>query len=265
MSGPSSFLLPRGRLPTSYVARVFEHRSKVPRSTPAGAPPDTPPTGAPAALAGLATLFGLAVAALALFSFGWLADEMLEGETLATDLAIRAAVHTLAAPGLTRGLVLVSTLGGPAVLVPLGVALAALFAWRRWWRGAMLLVMSMLGAGMLDAVLKLAFRRPRPTPYFDYPAPASFSFPSGHALFAFCFFATGAALLAPRLVHPALRRLVWLGAAVVILVIGFSRVYLGVHYPSDVLAGYAAGLIWSSIIMLGDRLAHARARRAGGA
>jgi membrane-associated phospholipid phosphatase len=265
MSGPSSFLLPRGRLPTSYVARVFEHRSKVPRSTPAGAPPDTPPTGAPAALAGLATLFGLAVAALALFSFGWLADEMLEGETLATDLAIRAAVHTLAAPGLTRGLVLVSTLGGPAVLVPLGVALAALFAWRRWWRGAMLLVMSMLGAGMLDAVLKLAFRRPRPTPFFDYPAPASFSFPSGHALFAFCFFATGAALLAPRLVHPALRRLVWLGAAVVILVIGFSRVYLGVHYPSDVLAGYAAGLIWSSIIMLGDRLAHARARRAGGA
>jgi undecaprenyl-diphosphatase len=245
--------------------KVIEPRSKVPRSSPASAPPDTPPTGPPAALAGLATLLGLAVAVLALFSFGWLADEMLEGETIAVDLAIRGAVHTIASPGLTRGLVVVSTLGGPAVLVPLGVALAALFAWRRWWRGAALLVVSMLGAGVLDTVLKLAFRRPRPTPFFDYPAPASFSFPSGHALFAFCFFATGAALLAPRLVHPALRRLVWLGAAAMILVIGFSRVYLGVHYPSDVLAGYAAGLVWSSVIMLGDRVAHARARRAAGA
>jgi undecaprenyl-diphosphatase len=240
-------------LPAGYVAGV---------AAPA---PDTPPTGAPAALAGLAALLGLGLVVLSLVFFGWLADEMLEGETLAMDLRIRAAVHALASPGLTRGLVLLSTLGGPAVLVPLGVALAALFAWRRWWRGAALLGVSMLGAGVLDATLKLAFHRPRPAPYFDYPAPASYSFPSGHALFAFCFFATGAALLAPRLVHPALRWLVWLGAAAIVLLIGLSRIYLGVHYPSDVLAGYAAGLLWSSIIMLGDRVAHATARRAGGA
>ena len=202
---------------------------------------------------------------LALFLLGWLADEMLEGETLAMDLRLRAAAHALASPGLTRGLTLVSTLGGPAVLTPLAVALGALFAWRRWWRGATLLVVSTAGAAVLDSVLKHAFHRARPAPFFDYPLPASYSFPSGHALFAFCFFSTGAALLGPRLAHPALRWLVWGLAAVVILAIGFSRVYLGVHYPSDVAAGYAAGLLWSGIIVVGDRVAHARARARGGA
>lgn len=226
---------------------------------------DTPPAGAPAALAGLATLVGLGVAVVALFLFGWLADEMLEGETFAFDLRIRAAVHALASPGLTHLMLLASRAAGPSVLGPLGAGLVALFAWRRWWRGAALLAVSMLGAGVLDSTLKLAFHRTRPVPFFDYPVPASFSFPSGHALFSFCFFAAAAALLAPRLRSAALRPLVWLVAAAAILVVGFSRVYLGVHYPSDVLGGYAAGLLWTSVIMVGDRVAHARARREGGA
>ena len=227
--------------------------------------PDTAPEQARAAVFGVISVVGLAVAVLALFLFGWLADEMLEGDTLAFDLHVRAAVHALAAPGVTRAMILVSTLGGPAVLAPAGAALVALFAWRRWWRGAILLLVSMVGAGVLDGALKLAFRRARPTPFFDYPAPASYSFPSGHALFAFCFFTTAAALLAPRLPHPALRGLVWLLAAGSILAIGCSRIYLGVHYPSDVVAGFTAGLLWSSLLIAGDRVAHARARREGGA
>lgn len=229
------------------------------------APPDSPPAAAPAALAGLVTVVGLAVAVLALFLFGWLADEMLEGETLAFDVRVREAVHAVASPGLTHTLILVSTIGGPGVLGPLGAALVALFAWRRWWRGAVLMTVSMLGAGVLDTALKHAFHRLRPAPYFGYPAPASYSFPSGHALFSFCFFAAAAALLAPRLRAPVLRRLVWVVAAGAILAIGFSRIYLGVHYPSDVAAGYTAGLLWVSVIMVGDREAHAWARRRGGA
>jgi undecaprenyl-diphosphatase len=229
------------------------------------ASPDTPPAGAPAALAGLVTLVGLGVAVLALFLLGWLADEMLEGETLAFDLRIRAAVHALASPHLTHVFVLVSTFGGPGVLGPLGAVLIAVFAWRRWWRGALLLAVSLGGAGLLDTALKYAFHRTRPAAFFGYPAPASYSFPSGHALFSFCFFTTGAALLAPRLRSPALRRLVWIVAALAVLAVGFSRIYLGVHYPSDVLAGYAAGLLWSTAIMVGDRVAHARAARQHGA
>lgn len=229
------------------------------------APPDTAPSGSTAAFLGLATLAGLAVAVLAMFLFGWLAEEMVEGDTLAFDRAVRDSAHAIASPALTRVLTAVSVLGGPKVLVPMGVALAAVFGWRRWWRGAILLLVSMGGAGVLEFALKRAFHRPRPTPFFNYPAPASYSFPSGHALFAFCFFTTGAALLAPRLHSPVLRGLVWTVAAIAILAVGFSRIYLGVHYPSDVAAGYAAGLLWSSVIVVGDRMAHARAMRRGGA
>jgi membrane-associated phospholipid phosphatase len=235
------------------------------RSAPVEAPPDTPPAAGPGALFGLASIVGLTVAVLALFLFGWLADEMLEGDTLAFDLRVRTAAQTLASPGMTHALILVSRLGGPAVLGALGAILTAIFVWRRWWRGAILLPMAMVGAGILDSTLKLAFRRTRPASFFDYPVPGSYSFPSGHALFAFCFFTAAAALLSPRLAHPLLRWLLRLVAVAIVLAIGFSRIYLGVHYPSDVIAGYTVGLMWSSVIIVGDRVAHARARRRGGA
>jgi len=235
------------------------------RPTVAPAPPDTAPTVATDTVFGLASLVGLAVAVLALFLFGWLADEMLEGSTMAFDTRVRAATHALATPPLTHSLRLVSHLGGPSVLAVLGVILMAVFVAHRWWRGAIVLFVAMAGAGVLDTTLKLAFRRARPAPYFGYSLPESYSFPSGHALFAFCFFTAGAALLAPRLQHPALRWLVWSAAVLLILAIGFSRIYLGVHYPSDVVAGYTVGLIWSSVLIVGDRVAHARARRRGGA
>ncbi len=236
-----------------------------PASVPAAAPPDTPPTAAPGAVFGLAGVLGLAAAVLAMFFFGWLAGEMLEGDTLEFDLRVREATYAVASPGLTRALILVSRLGGPMVLSTFGAALTAIFMWRRWWRGAILLPVAMLGAGVLDVALKLAFRRVRPTAFFDYPLPGSYSFPSGHALFAFCFFAMGAALLAPRLRYLALRRLVWATAVIFVVAIGFSRIYLGVHYPSDVLAGYTVGLIWSGVLAVGDRVAHVRAKRVGGA
>jgi membrane-associated phospholipid phosphatase len=242
-----------------------EPRPSGPRSTAADAPPDTPPTAATGALFGLASVIGLLVAVVALFLFGWLADEMLEGDTLAFDLRVRAATHAIASPGLTDALRLVSRLGGPSVLVVLGVILMVVFVGHRWWRGAIVLFVAMAGASVLDTTLKLAFHRARPTPYFGYALPESYSFPSGHALFAFCCFTAGAALLAPRLQHPALRWLVWAVAASLVLAIGFSRIYLGVHYPSDVLAGYAVGLLWSSVLIVGDRVAHERARRRGGA
>jgi membrane-associated phospholipid phosphatase len=244
---------------------VPEHRPSGAPSPVAPAPPDTPPTVATDAIFGLASIVGLVMAILALFLFGWLAGEMLRGSTMAFDLRVREATHAIASPGLTHTLALVSRIGGPSILALLGVALTTVFVWHRWWRGAIVLLVAMIGAGLLDTTLKLAFQRTRPEPYFGYALPGSYSFPSGHALFAFCFFTAGAALLAPRLQHRAVRWLVWAVAATLVLAIGFSRIYLGVHYPSDVLAGYAAGLLWSSVLIVGDRVAHTLARRRGGA
>jgi undecaprenyl-diphosphatase len=203
----------------------------------------------------LALLAGLIATALALALFAWLGGEILEGETLAADDWVRQALHGLASPQLTRLAIAASLFGGPAWLAPIGVVLAIAFVIRGWRRGAVLVLATMAGAGLLDTLLKQVFGRDRPAAFFDYPLPASHSFPSGHAFFAASFFGGLAVLVSGRVRSAALRGLIWVVAIGLILLIGMSRIYLGVHYPSDVLAGYAAAIIWVAAVALGDRLA----------
>jgi len=132
---------------------------------------------------------------------------------------------------------------------------------RGWRRGAALVVITMAGAGLLDALLKQAFARVRPAAFFNYPLPVSHSFPSGHAFFAASFFGGLAVLISGRVRSKALRAGIWVVAIGITLVIGLSRVYLGVHYPSDVLAGYAAATVWVAAVAFGDRVASHRRRR----
>jgi undecaprenyl-diphosphatase len=89
-------------------------------------------------------------------------------------------------------------------------------------------------------------------PFFGTEAPHSYSFPSGHALFSICFFGVVAALVAARLPSIAARAAVWTVAVAIAFLIGLSRVYLGVHYPSDVIGGYAAAVAWASAVALAD-------------
>lgn len=203
-------------------------------------------------------MIGLFAAAGAVTLFSWLAHEMLTDVTLVLDDRIRLAVHAFASPRLTTIMRALSLYGGPAGLVPLGIALAAVFLLKRWKRGALLVVVTMAGAGLLDALLKQSFHRMRPAAFFDYPLPTSASFPSGHAFFAASFFGGLAVLLCARVRNPLLQAFIWTGAAVLALLIGLSRVYLGVHYPSDVLAGYAAATVWVAAVAFGDRLIHYR-------
>ena len=207
-----------------------------------------------------ALLVGLLVAAAAAMLLTWLGDEVLEGDALGLDNHTRSLVHTVASPGLTRVMRTASLYGGPSVLVPAGLLAAVAFLVRGWRRGALLAVITLAGAGLLNWLLKLSFGRVRPEAFFDYPLPGSPSFPSGHALFAASVFGGLAALLSPRLKHRALRIVVWSAALLLILLVGVSRVYFGVHYPSDVLAGYSVGVIWVTAVALGDRLARHRRR-----
>jgi undecaprenyl-diphosphatase len=151
--------------------------------------------------------------------------------------------------------------GGPVVLIPAALVAALLFLWHGWHRGALLVVLTVAGAALLNWLLKVSFGRARPEAFFDYPLPGSPSFPSGHALYSASIFGGLAALLAARLKHGPQRVAVWSAAVCLILLVGFSRVYLGVHYPSDVLAGYSIAVIWVTFVALGDRLARHRRRR----
>ena len=210
-----------------------------------------------------ALIAGLLAAGAALVLVTWLGREVMEGEVLGMDEGIRALLHKFASPTTTTIMIAASVYGGPSVLVPLALAGALAFQLRGWSRGALLVAITMAGAGLLNWLLKLSFERVRPVAFFDYSLPGSPSFPSGHSIFAASIFGGVAALLSPRLAHPTLRVGVWGLAIFLTLLVGFSRVYLGVHYPSDVLAGYSIAVIWVTAVAFGDRLArHGRARSA---
>jgi undecaprenyl-diphosphatase len=201
---------------------------------------------------GLLLLGALLIAVAALFVFGWLAEEMLEGDTRQFDAFVRTAVHQLATPGLTRLMQVFSFFGSVAAVTAMClVAVCVSFYFRQARTGA-LLAITMLGAAALDAALKFAFHRPRPVPFFGS-TPSSYSFPSGHALGSFCFYGILAAILAARVRGRGAKFRIWMAAALLVGMIGFSRIYLGVHYPSDVIAGYCAAAVWLGAVGLFER------------
>jgi len=203
---------------------------------------------------GRALIAGYAAAVAALLLFGWLARDVLLHQTIRFDALVRGVVHAWASPALTDFFQAMSWIGSAWVLLPF----AMLFAWRLWAAGrsqaAWLSLMSAIGAEVLDAILKLAFHRPRPEPFFGYPLPPTYSFPSGHSLVSASVFGVAAALATAGMQSRARIAAVWTGAAALTLAIGISRIYLGVHYPSDVAAGFAAAVIWVAAVRAGYRI-----------
>jgi undecaprenyl-diphosphatase len=192
---------------------------------------------------GFLLLGALLIAATALFVFGWLAEEMLEGDTQQFDAFVRTAVHQLATPGLTPLMQVFSFLGSVAAVTAMCLVAICLSLYFRRTRTAALLAITMLGVAALNVALKHAFHRPRPVPFFGA-TPSSYSFPSGHALGSLCFYGILAAILAARARGRGAKFCIWMAAVVLVGMIGFSRIYLGVHYPSDVIAGYCAAVVW---------------------
>jgi undecaprenyl-diphosphatase len=186
---------------------------------------------------------GLAFSAFVVWAFAELADEVVEGDSRRFDRAVLLWIHSSFPGWLDGPMRLVTALGYYWVVIPL-LAVAVLAFYRKDWRlSAILLVVSTSGSIVLTTVLKAIFERSRPE-LFDSGYTASFySFPSGHATLAVGFYGTLTLLLAYRLRGYAR----WLVAACgvsLVLLIGFSRLYLGVHYPTDVLAGFLAALLW---------------------
>jgi undecaprenyl-diphosphatase len=209
------------------------------------------------------TLLGLALAMAALLLFGWLAEEVLEGDKQHFDDAIRALVQEHATPALTAAMRAITLLGSTAVLLALGLIITLVFLALKHKRSAMLIVFTMAGAFLLNWVLKITFQRERPVPFFDTPLPDSYSFPSGHALLSFCFYGALASIISARTQSLALRVITWGAAILLAIAIGISRIYLGVHYPSDVLAGFAAAIMWIMTTGVVDRFILLRKRRLG--
>jgi len=202
------------------------------------------------------TVILFTLAGVATLAFAAIAREVLQGDADAFDLAIAMRIHAAASPALDAVMIVATYLGSAWVIVP-AVALTAAYAWHRGHRR----LAAILGAGWLVAetlnfALKLMFERPRPAVFAGIAVPWTSSFPSGHAMRSLAVHGAIAAVLCA--LHPRLRPVVVPAVAALVLTIGVSRVYLGVHWPSDVLAGYTIGAISLAVTV---HLSH-RAERA---
>lgn len=194
---------------------------------------------------------GLGLLAATIGGFAALARQVGEGQTQRFDDAVLLWLHGYDSPRLESFALELSGLGaGLAVFIVLLTGTAFLWASRHRY-SVLLLWMAVAGGQVLNVLLKSLFARPRPQLFRWHSTARLSSFPSGHALTAVIVYATLAYLVARLTPSHGMRVLTFAVALVLVLGIGWSRLYLGVHYPSDVAAGYAIGFAWSTFCALG--------------
>jgi membrane-associated phospholipid phosphatase len=197
---------------------------------------------------GLPLLVALLVLAGSLWAFGLIVDETIREGEVRTDERVAEWLHGRATDPFTDAFRVITTFGNFVTLLTVTVLAIAFLWWRRRRTDALFVALAFLGAQVLSTGMKLGFRRERP--FFPDPlaTESTFSFPSGHSLVSLAVYGSIALLLARQVERPAWRALLFAGTAVLVLAIGFSRLYLGVHFLSDVLAGYAAGTAWLALL-----------------
>jgi undecaprenyl-diphosphatase len=204
-------------------------------------------TGFFPALAAFMTLSFL-FAAGAIIIFAQLADEVLEGDTQAFDEAVLQWFQGHRTPGLNRVAMEVTALGSGTVIIMV-VLLASVFLWlskHKWSVYVLLLVV--FGGKLLNTLLKGGFGRDRPSIVEAVADVSSQSFPSGHAMSSIVAYGSIAYLMGRLEPSKRLRYAIWTVAILLVLVIGVTRMYLGVHYPSDIIGGYIAGAAWIAVV-----------------
>jgi undecaprenyl-diphosphatase len=210
---------------------------------------------------GIFLVAGAVIAVVATVGFSELAEHVLAGGTQAFDVAILRWLHEHQSPMLTALMVEMTYLGTGTVVMMV-VIVVALFLWHTEHKhSARLLLAATVGNILLNGALKLVYHRPRPSVFAWQTTAVSSSFPSGHAMSATVVYGT-VAYLVMRLQKHHWSRMLTLGAAIIlILLICLTRLYLGVHYPSDVIGGIVVGLAWAAFCMATLEASLALARR----
>lgn len=208
-------------------------------------------------------VLGLLLSIGVILLFAQIAEEVAEGETRWFDTAVLLWIHGHSPAWFYGPMRLITALGYYWVVLPLMALAVYTFYHKGAQVSAAMLVISTVGSVVLTTVLKAVFQRSRPELFDSGYAASFYSFPSGHATVAVGFYGTLTLLLARRL--KGFRR--WAVAVcglLLVLLIGFSRLYLGVHYPMDIVAGYLAAPVWVSFVGLCYFLWRTFRRRASG-
>jgi undecaprenyl-diphosphatase len=200
--------------------------------------------GAIAASLALALIVGV----LATAAFGILAEAVRGGATQAFDETVLRWLEARRTPALDEIMLEITTIGsGIPLILMVGVAVVFLWVTRHHW-SVYFLLLGTIGGQLLNRALKMYFGRERPVVVEWGQFVDTASFPSGHAMSSFIVFGSIAYLVARIAPTRTLKRFTWGLAAAMIVAVGVTRMYLGVHYPSDVLAGFIAGLAWVSLV-----------------
>ncbi|TDL80841.1 phosphatase PAP2 family protein [Peribacillus frigoritolerans] len=183
------------------------------------------------------------------FIFIEFADEVIEMELKSFDNPIIQYIHGLRTPLLGQIMAGITSLGSATgIMMGMSIALIVLFINRQWWEGLFLIV-AVSGSSLLNYYLKWMFKRDRPT-FNPLITEDGYSFPSGHSMVSFSFLGILAYLITLMVKKKRLKVLIMASFFFIVFLIGFSRIYLGVHYPSDVIAGFAAGGAWLVICIV---------------
>jgi membrane-associated phospholipid phosphatase len=207
-------------------------------------------------------IIGLLACLLTAWLFAVLLDSVREHDVLVRrDQALADWFHINGTPLGYRLNVIISLIGSPpAMAVLFGVAV--LYLWKIQQRTLIVAwVLSYIGGTILDGVMKEVVRRPRPEYATRFLHFNSWSFPSGHSmgsLIGFAMLAYTIIRIAP-IKSTAAKVGIWITAAIVVALVGYSRIYLSVHYLSDVVAGYTLGLLWLAVCFTGLQMVSRRA------
>lgn len=199
---------------------------------------------------GLHLTIGALVLIGAAWLFGGIAEDIVHGDPLTiVDKQVAIWFYNHATPALNKAMMVITSLGSTPVISAITLLTLALLLWRRYWYQALALLLTVPGGMLLNVLLKSAFARQRPD--FENPIAAltSYSFPSGHTMAATLLYGVLAVFAVWEIRAWRWRVLVILVAWLIILLVGFTRIYLGTHYLSDVFGGIAAGLAWLALCL----------------
>ncbi|MFN2578834.1 MAG: phosphatase PAP2 family protein [Pyrinomonadaceae bacterium] len=211
----------------------------------------------PEGFLGLHLTLSIIVLVAATWIFAAIAEDVVTGDSITTvDARFSGWLHANGSPGLTKFMLLVSALHGTWVIIFVTLALC-LYLWiRRLRLWVITFASTVFGGILLNVLLKNIFHRSRPSFVNPIVRLTTYSFPSGHTLMATVFYGTLCILFISRTHISECRLLAITAVVLAIALVGFSRVYLGAHYLSDVLAAMMEGVAWLTLCMVAVRLSH---------
>lgn len=192
----------------------------------------------------LRLIAGYLVYVVLVFAFTELAENVMDHSTLSLDVAILRAINARSGPRFDSFFIFLTDLSGPVFMPIFTLLLMLFFIWQKERYNSVYILLTMGGTFLVNTALKLTFQRARPNLWTLLVEESSYSFPSGHAMISMAFALTIIVLS----FYSKGRWAAILAGGFYVLLIGFSRLYLGVHYPTDILGGWIASLFWVILV-----------------